>query len=63
MAYMDDAASRYMQPLKVAFVIGDPRLAILGAQYVELMRNLGSRWENKLFSTLDAARCWMASAP
>ncbi len=61
-AAIDDTASTYMKPLKVAFITRDPELAILTRHYIQEMALYGNRWDNRLFESIDEARRWAASA-
>lgn len=60
-AATDAAASRYMKPLKAAFITGDSELATLAEHYIREMEQFGSPWTNRLFATIDEARSWVAS--
>lgn len=62
MAGSDTAASRYLGPMKAAFVIRDRDLIALAEQYIALMRELGSPWQNRIFQSLDEARRWAEPA-
>ena len=61
MASVDNAASLYLRPMKVAFILSDPDLLVLAHQYIAHMQALGSAWQNRIFSTMEEARDWIAS--
>ena len=61
MAFVDNAASLYLRPMKAAFILSDPDLVALAEQYIAQMRDLGSPWENRIFPSMEDARDWMAS--
>ncbi len=61
-AFIDNAASRYMKPMKAAFVTRDPDFTTLAEHYIEEMNQLESYWTNRLFATMAEARVWMSDA-
>lgn len=61
LAIEDFGASTYMKPMKAAFIIQHSALAELADGYIGTMETLGSPWKNRLFSTMEEARKWMAA--
>ncbi len=58
MASTDEVASRYLGRMKAAFIVRDPELAVLTQRYIALMQEFGSRWENRIFASMEEARTW-----
>lgn len=60
-AFIDNAASRYMKPIKAAFITADAAFTELARHYIEEMEQLETYWTNRLFSSMDDARAWVES--
>jgi len=60
-AFTDHVASQYMKPMKAAFITSDAEFSILANQYIDEMKQLKSRWTNRLFSSLAEAQDWLSS--
>lgn len=60
-AACDSAASRYMKPIKAAFITIDAEFAKLAEHYIDEMDKFESRWTNRLFSSLEDARNWLSA--
>lgn len=58
-AASDHAASLYLPQQRAAFIIRHPGLIGLAEQYIAHMRELGSRWENRIFASVEEARQWL----
>ncbi len=62
MAYTDNVASRYLKPMKAAFIATNAKFCALTRHYIEEMQRLESPWTNRLFSSMERARAWIASS-
>lgn len=60
-AATDNMASRYMKPMRAAFITTDAEFAELARHYTDEMERSASAWTNRLFFSLEDAREWIAS--
>ncbi|MCP5278733.1 MAG: hypothetical protein H6935_10290 [Thiobacillus sp.] len=60
-AFTDYVASGYLKPMKAAFITTDPQFSELAKHYIAEMEQLESSWTNRLFTSIEDARIWIAS--
>ena len=60
-AASDTAASMYLGPMKVAFIIQHPLLAEFAYEYIGVMESMNTPWVNQVFKTVEEARMWMSA--